>query len=110
MSTIYMVRTNPMPGREKEFNEWYEAHFREVVELCGFKWGRRGVVDDVQQYPDQPHSYVAFYETDLPPQEFMARMKNAPWKTPIDPTVIDLNNTLTTVYRPISEYHAVSER
>lgn len=107
MSTLYMVHTNPMPGKEKEFNEWYEGHVLEVVELGGFRSGRRAVIDTFQSRPEQPYRYVAIYETDdQSPQEFFARLKAAESQMYIDRDVIDLDKTFVTIYRTISDHEA----
>ena len=42
MKTLYIVKANPMIGREDEFNRWYdEIHLDEVLQISGFKSAQR---------------------------------------------------------------------
>ena len=37
MTTLYMVKSNPVAGKEAEFNRWYsEVHLPEVLKIEAF--------------------------------------------------------------------------
>lgn len=65
MKTLYLVRSNPVEGKEIEFNEWYEnIHLDEVLQIPGFKTAQRFELHETQMQPDQSHAHIAIYELD----------------------------------------------
>lgn len=68
---LWIVFTNSEPGRDDEFNAWYdEHHVPEILTVPGFAWGQR-----LQLHPDQrpgqappPWKYAVLYESvgDIP--------------------------------------------
>jgi hypothetical protein len=65
MKTLYLVRSNPIAGKEDEFNEWYEKiHLDEVLQIPGVKSAQRFVLADSQIQTDQSHVHLAIYEID----------------------------------------------
>jgi hypothetical protein len=55
-----VVLSNPVPGKEDEYNEWYtNIHIPDVVRCDGFTGGRRFKLG---QGFDAPHKYMAIYE------------------------------------------------
>jgi hypothetical protein len=59
---LFVVFTNPWPGRETEFERWYEEHLADVTNVDGFAWGER-LIADPEQRPGQATrwKYVALY-------------------------------------------------
>jgi len=60
-----VVFTEAMPGRDGEFNEWYdEVHLKEVLEVDQFTAAQRFALSDTQMEgtPDAPGRYLAIYE------------------------------------------------
>jgi hypothetical protein len=62
-----VVFTDAKPGREDEFNEWYdEVHLREVLEIDGFVAAQRFALSESQMpgLGDEaaPGRYLAIYE------------------------------------------------
>jgi hypothetical protein len=59
---VFIVFTNPWPGREDDFERWYDAHLSEVADVDGFQWGER-LVADADQRPGQATrwKYAALY-------------------------------------------------
>lgn len=60
---LFVVFTNAEPGREAEFNEWYEKHhLDDIMGIEGFLWGQR-----FELHPDQrpgqtpPWRYLVLY-------------------------------------------------
>ncbi|GEM31280.1 hypothetical protein NN3_22870 [Nocardia neocaledoniensis NBRC 108232] len=68
----YAVLTNPVEGREDEFNEWYtNTHVRDVLRIPGFVSAQRFELSSDGQRAAGPHPwrYFALYEIetdDLP--------------------------------------------
>lgn len=69
---VLVVHSRPAPGREQEYNDWYNnQHLKDVLAQPGYISARRYQLtgfklDDAM--PDPSHPYVAFYhmETDDP--------------------------------------------
>ena len=63
MKTYYTVYSNPMPGKEAEFNDWYtNVHLAEVLKIDGFLSAQRFQLAELQVINDQPYRYMAMYE------------------------------------------------
>jgi hypothetical protein len=59
--------TNPVEGREDEFNAWYsDVHLADVLKLPGVKAAQRFRLADVQHRPGPfEWSYMAVYEIEI---------------------------------------------
>ncbi|MDG1204540.1 MAG: hypothetical protein P8N51_04140 [Pseudomonadales bacterium] len=65
MRTLYIVRSNPLEGREADFNQWYsDIHLPEVMKIEGFLSANRFKLADVQVVTAQAHGYMVIYEID----------------------------------------------
>ncbi len=80
MRHAFFALTNPAPGREAEFNAWYDAyHLREVMQygvgMCG---GRRFRLSNPQRpgQPPPPWRYLAWYDLE---HDDLAAYHRAPW-------------------------------
>ena len=76
----YFALTNPAPGREADFNAWYDTHhLAEVVQRgTGMRGGRRFRLADTQR-PGQappPWRYLAWYDLK---QDDLAAFGRTPW-------------------------------
>jgi len=81
----FLALTNPAPGREDDYNAWYdEHHLREVVEFgVGMKGGRRFRLADTQRAgPEPPWRYIAWYDLEVDDLEAYHR---APWRADTPP-------------------------
>ncbi len=61
----FVVLTNPTPGKDAEFNRWYnEQHIPDVLNAAGFVAAQRFKLAETQMAPklDQTHQYLALYE------------------------------------------------
>ena len=59
---VLMVMTNPVEGREDEYNTWYDTvHLPEVLQVPGFVAARRYVAGASIGAPS-PYRYLAIYE------------------------------------------------
>jgi len=67
----FVVLTNPVPGKEAEYNEWYnKQHIPDVLNIPGLVCAQRFRVAEDQPGADRKtHKYLALYEietNDLP--------------------------------------------
>ena len=75
---ILVVLTNPVPGKEDEFNEWYtNIHIQEICQISGFKSAQRFKLGDAQLGPDGGHRYLAIYEIEGDPAAALGSLKAA---------------------------------
>lgn len=66
---VLVVLSNAAPGRDHEFNDWYDQeHLRDVLSVEGFVSAQRFCLSDAQLRPDEPppHRYLAIYEIEAP--------------------------------------------
>lgn len=63
---IVMALTNPVEGREADYNAWFEtAHIPELLAVPGFLSAQRYEVAGDQVMPDRPpYQYVTVYEVE----------------------------------------------
>lgn len=61
---VFVVRTNPVEGREDEFNDWYSGpHLDDLGRLPGVVSARRFRIADAQiRDTASTHRYLAIYE------------------------------------------------
>ncbi len=65
----YVVRSNPVPGRDADYNRWYtEEHLADVVSVPGFVSAQRFRIVDPQADGAPQQTYMAIYtmRTDNP--------------------------------------------
>jgi hypothetical protein len=61
---LFVVFTNPVPGREEEYNDWYSnTHIRDLVSVPGCAAATRYQLSHTQRM-EAPHpwQYMAIYE------------------------------------------------
>jgi hypothetical protein len=65
---LLFVFSNPVEGREDEYNDWYtNHHLREILAIEGFHSAQRFELADARMTrdtPDAPWRYVAVYEVE----------------------------------------------
>lgn len=96
MTTLFMVRSNPKPGQETAFNDWYtDVHLPEVLGIQGFLSAQRFTLNAAQIQSDQAQSYLAIYEIDthnVPGTlEQLSKATQLNMSDAIDPTSIDIS-------------------
>ena len=69
--------TNPVPGREAEFERWYdEHHVPDMLAVPGVMTAQRFRLSDATGQGDPGWSYLAFYELDTDdPDTLMAEIR-----------------------------------
>ena len=99
----FVVQTDPVPGRDREYNEWYdEIHLAEVCSFPGFTGARRFRLVD----GEGRHRYLAIYELETDdPQRDLAELTKAAGTERMQMTdALDLENVSTALFEQISEY------
>jgi hypothetical protein len=65
---LLLVFSNPVDGREDEYNDWYtNHHLDEILEIEGFRRAQRFRLADAEMNrdtPETPYRYLALYEVD----------------------------------------------
>jgi len=66
VGTLWLVvLTNPVEGREDEYNDWYtKTHLDDVLAVEGFRAAQRVKWVPSKLSRDAPYSYLAIYEVD----------------------------------------------
>ncbi len=104
MKTYFVVFSNPIEGKETEYNEWYSnIHLQEVVQIDGFISAQRFKLTEEQQIDNQSHQYMAIYEIEN--EDVGGTIKNleeASVSMTIAP-VIDLNGVHVSVFKSITD-------
>jgi hypothetical protein len=74
---ILIVLSNPVEGMDDDYNEWYNVHLQEVVELEQIVSARRFKMADDQPegYPRGAHRYIAVYELAGEPKPALDELK-----------------------------------
>ena len=103
----FVVMTNPTPGKEAEYNRWYnEQHIPDVLNVPGFVCAQRFHLADTQNDGNEKaYKYLALYEietSDLPGvfKELAARRGTADI---VMSDAIDLKGANANVFTPVAE-------
>ena len=105
---VILVFTNPAPGSEAEYNDWYtQTHAVEIVSAVdGISGVRRFRVNPAAGVPDgSAHSYLAIYELSEPVEVVFPRLAAAS-------PGLTKSATLDTLATPpmLVAYDAITER
>lgn len=103
----FVVFTNPVEGKEAEFNEWYNKHhIPDVLNVPGFVSGQRFRLTDTQFGGDGgPRRYLALYEIET---DDLAATLNELRKRGGTPEIvasdaIDMKNVATYIVTPVAD-------
>ena len=100
---LLIVVTNPVPGREQEFNRWYDGqHLDDVLKLPGFVAAQRFklTMDSAQSLPGP---YLAIYEIDADDLDVVQRTLSTAAKGMEISAALDRSTTATYTYRLLTE-------
>ncbi len=79
--SLYIVRSNPVPGREAEYDDWYtRRHLPEILAVPGFASAQRFVLSPVARDPRMPpsrYSHLAIYEISGDPEQALQALARA---------------------------------
>jgi hypothetical protein len=102
----YVVMSNPLPGRDAEYNEWYtHQHLADVMAVPGFVSARRFVLADNAAEGAPKQRYLALYNmyTDEP-EKVLATLVNLVESGKMHISeAMNMEDTVTVLYRSISE-------
>ena len=102
-----IVFTEPTPGKEDEYNRWYdEVHLGEVVAIDGFVGAQRFALSGAQiaEVEDKtPGRYLAIYEIEADSVESALDKLNAGAATMQMSDALDTNNALAIAFSAIGE-------
>lgn len=100
---VFVVQTDPVPGRDREYNEWYDRiHLKEVCSFPGFTGARRFRIVD----GEGKTKYLAIYEleTDDPQRDLETLTASAGTDRMQMTDALDMANVATALYEQISDY------
>lgn len=104
---LMMVYTNPVEGREADYNEWYNnVHLGEVLQLPGFVAAQRFAVEPDPSAADGPaHKYLAIYELETDdPQKPVAAINDALVKGELTMSdAVSMSDPASAIYGPVSD-------
>ena len=102
-----LVFSSPVPGREDEYNAWYnDEHLAEVCEVPGFVAAQRFRLSDDQldDFPSTPYKYMAIYELDGPPGKPLEALLERIESGQIElPACLDVTSIQPSAFSSISE-------
>jgi hypothetical protein len=103
----FVVLTNPTPGKEEEYNEWYnKQHIPDVLNVPGMVCAQRFRLADTQMNTDgKAHRYLALYEIETEDlagvfKELASRRGTADM---VMSDAIDLKSANACVFTPVAE-------
>jgi hypothetical protein len=100
---LFLVVSNPVAGREAEFNDWYSRqHLDDVLRVPGFTGARRFMVSGESRLPGR---YVAIYELECADPDAVLASLNARAGTPDMPIspALDVANVTIALLAPLTE-------
>lgn len=69
-TALLVVLSNPVEGREDEYNAWYsDDHLTDVLAAAGFEAARRFAFRPTKLSRNAPKQYLAIYEVDAARRE-----------------------------------------
>jgi mannose-6-phosphate isomerase-like protein (cupin superfamily) len=111
---IFVALTNPVPGKEAEFNKFYdEVHVPDVLGAPGWVAAQRYRLTS-EQRPDQspPYRYAAIYEVECEDGEILAPLKQRPDVGPIgrpNPPLWDAKNEVW-IFTEVGPRHVAGKK
>jgi hypothetical protein len=102
---LFLVLTNPVKGKEDEYNRWYnDDHIDDVLAVPGFVGVQRFRLSKHPAMPAPEWDYVALYEVahDKVQEAFEGLAKNGGTDAMPLSDALELNGLVTTLYRPVS--------
>lgn len=108
--TTYLVFSNPVAGKEDEFNEWYDnVHLPEVLATPGMRSAQRFALleTDITHHSELPkpaHGYLLVYELEGDVDAVMSKIQDAAMSGAMRMSdALDLETVAMSFWRPIGE-------
>jgi hypothetical protein len=100
---VLVVMTDPVPGEEDAYNEWYDdVHLAEVVKLPGVTSGQRFVAIPSLRGQVPVQRYMALYEFEGDVEEALETLRRTQPDRPTSPA-LDQSTALTYTFAAIGE-------
>lgn len=102
----FVVLTNPTPGKEPEYNDWYNnVHIPDVLNVKGMVGAQRFRLADKQMGDKPQHSYLALYEIETDNlQETLDDLKSRSGTADmVLSDAIDLKGVMAAIFTPVAE-------
>lgn len=105
---LVMVLSNPVEGREAEFDEWYERiHLDEVMATAGFSSAQRFKLEAARGAASA-HDYLALYETEADSAEEVIERLNGSRSARQQSGSINSRDAALWVFAPTGERHVIA--
>jgi hypothetical protein len=100
---ILVVLTNPVEGKDAEYNDWYtNQHLGDVIGIEGYVAARRYKLSDGQLSEGQlPYGYLAIYEVET--DDLPATAKRLTGTDMYISPALDMTTAAAWLYTPITE-------
>ena len=105
--TLYLVFSNPTPGKEDEFNQWYdEVHVRDVLATPGMLSAQRYKLADAAisgegGMPPPPQRYLLVYEMEGDIDVIMGKVSEAAMSgTMVMSDALDMTSIAMSFWKP----------
>ena len=97
--------SNPVDGREDEYNKWYpDTHLQDVVKVTGFVSSQRFELSEAQMQAEMPYRYLAVYEIETDDiQSAIDALGKARNDSMVMSSALDFTNLQSWVFTPISD-------
>ena len=109
-TTTYLVFSNPVDGKEDEFNEWYDTvHLPEVLATPGMRSAQRFAILETDithssPMPKPAHRYLLVYEMDGDVDAIMGKISAAAQDGTMHMNdALDLETVAMSFWSPIGE-------
>ncbi|HLH68533.1 MAG TPA: hypothetical protein VKY90_05775 [Candidatus Dormibacteraeota bacterium] len=109
MRRLDLVQTNALPGRDREFNDWYtNRHIYDILAVPGIVSAQRFRLSSARRSSNYssmppPFEYLALYDIDGDPDAVLQAIEEArqagriPWSPALDPVFSAY------IYEPITQ-------
>lgn len=108
--TTYLVFSNPVAGKDAEFNEWYDnVHLPEVLATPGMRAAQRFKLLETDMthnsvMPKPEHGYLLVYELEGDVDAVMGKIQEAALSGVMNMSdALDLETVAMSFWRPIGE-------
>ena len=102
---LFVVLTNPVKGREAEFNDWYETHVRDTLKVPGIVAAQRFWVAETNAPRSLDHQSLVLYEIETDDLDDCLQRLRGLVDTPamILSDALDRSSTGRAYFEPIGE-------
>ena len=102
---LMVVFTNPVAGKDDEFNDWYtNIHLSDVLKVPGFVAAQRFRLSEAQIMKDTPYRYMAVYEIEAEdPQPVIDALNQVSKSEMVISDALDMNKSAGWIFSQITD-------